>query len=101
MMSYGQYFCFAGRYKKYPFHLWRCFLWLGKDSLRKVKVNNCMSYAFLRIILLYLGFIFFSKYFCTAQDINYVLLDLAYQYVMSCGTVAGQLLFRGLALLML
>ena len=60
-----------------------------------------MSYAYLRIILLYLGFIFFSKCFYAAQDINSVLLDLAYQYVMSCGTVAGQLLFRGLALLML
>jgi hypothetical protein len=94
--------CFAGRYTKHTFHLWRCLLWLGKDSLRKViQLIIIRIYAPLGIILLHLEFICFSKYFCTVQDINIILLDLAYQYVMSCGAAAGQLLFRNLALLTL
>lgn len=101
VMSYALIFCFAGRYTKYPFYLWRCLLWLGKDSLRKViKLLFVWICTSLRIILLYLGVICFSKYFCTAQEINTVLLDSAYQYVMRCGTAVGQLL-RNLALLML
>lgn len=75
--------CFAGRYTKHTFHLWRFLLWLGKDSLRKViQLLIIRIYAPFGIIL-HLDFICFSKYFCTVQDINIILLDLAYQYVMS------------------